>query len=376
MNVLCLGQETEFHDRLGRSLEGFGHQVEHASSSKHHVVTVSARLRPDLAFVDWILPDGQLGLRWADALRILFPDLRTVLLSRVLTRDLRAAAEQSGVLALLDTHEPDAIPHALEIIFAQLDAPGPGPSVAIPALLLDTEGRIEYLNPAAQQILEAHAPQPLGQPFYELIQGGKPGIISASSESWLEVAPRGDWNRPWVMHSRVLANGGGWLVLLRPHDQPLIENLPPTRLLLRLPDPDALAWPLQGWAAVFDPLRWRRSMIANYLAWVGCGYYATGQFDELQQILAGDPDVCAVVFSAEAEPFEPIAAGRELVWIRFGEEDAQDAADQQSDRAPLHLPNGYLGRCLRCGRLFRLFPLDAEPDWNQYCRCGPRQPGR
>lgn len=300
--VLVVDDERSYRDYLQRVLASHGHRVETAASGREAVAT-GMRLRPDVLVADWMLRDDLHGLHVTEALRVLRPDLRGVLVTGFPSHDLEESTGRAGFFAFVEK------PFELDEIRAAVDgaaraAPPPLATPRLGLLEVDAAGRLLYASPHARATLSETRAGSEAASLAELAAPEDPLELEAAAEGWCELRPRGaPESGPWRLRaSPPGAEGRRWLVLHRDGEEPapgLVE------MLLGVAEARPARWPYGARVLVVDDDRLLRRLSVAMLERTGASAFAAGSHDEAIRLLEADPGIEVAVLDYDMPGEDP-----------------------------------------------------------------------
>lgn len=207
--ILIAEDEPSFRELLESALRTHGYETRAAGSGRE-AIEVGVRFRPDVLVTDWMLSHRYHGLHVAETLRLVRPDLQTILVTGFGSRDVGFDATQVGVFDLL--HKPFDFGRLLQ----SLDnaARVSRPTVDLPpfaVLQVDHALRIVHRNPLLELLLEG-APEPVT--LDSLLAPGQVPDLESARHEWQESRLRS--GRRVLVRSRAWDREPGFLLALLP----------------------------------------------------------------------------------------------------------------------------------------------------------------
>lgn len=287
--VLIVDDEPRYRDYLGRFLTQRRHETAAAAGGRE-AIALGGRFRPELLVADWMLRDQVHGLQVQEALRLLNPDLRSVLITGFPSEDLALAArERPGLVVLAKPFGFEQLAAAVEEALAR----APAPPLPIAILELGAEG-IVPLNPAAHALLRLGAAlaEPVAPPA--ALGPNAAARVEEATGRWIAVRPPAE-RTPWLLRAQPAGGAAGRLLALVPPSEPVSRWAEPVRLLLGLRDPEERRWPFSGRLLLIDPDPLQRRRQAERLEHAGATCYAAADTRQALRLFEHDEAIAFVV---------------------------------------------------------------------------------
>jgi len=209
IRVLIAEDEPSFRELLESALRSHGYDTRSAATGRE-AIEVGARFRPDVLIADWMLRNHYHGLHVAETVRLIQPDLQTILVTGFSSRDVGFDATQVRVFDLI--HKPFDFGRLLQTLDNAVGSPPPA-RVSPPFAVLEVDGvlRIVHRNARFRDLL-ADVPEPITLDAC-FTPGGIPDLEAARHE-WQESLLRS--GHRVVTRARVWDEGPGYLLVLLP----------------------------------------------------------------------------------------------------------------------------------------------------------------
>lgn len=289
--LLIVDDEPHYRNELTWACDPQRHEVRVAASGRQ-AIDLGVRFRPDVLITDWLLGNHVHGLHVAQALRVVDPRLRTILITAFASGDLRKEAASCPIVDFLE--KPFDVAGLEKALAHALAAKAP-PGDELPAGILDVdrEGRILYVNRRAGEMLAAAGVD--RAPTLDDVFGlAMRAALAAADERWCVVAPRVVDFVPWWLRVRRWADGGALIVFLRAEHEQYKEH-PLVRILLGLTYRAHLDWPFDGNVLIVDRSEVVRRVFTAELEHAGRTCHAAESGAVGLELFRKDPEIGLVV---------------------------------------------------------------------------------
>lgn len=249
-DVLIVDDEPGYCDMLQLALTRRGFRVETATNSRD-AIDLGAWFRPDVLVADWIL-DGSHGLKVAETLRLVKPDLSLVLMTGFSLDDLELEARALEAFALLE--KPFEMEHLVETIEAAAAHPAGDRPSPVATLGASHDGEIVFANPRARELLAGTRAGPDAERIDEIFRRDARRKLLGAAEEWQELEALADEPTAWQVRARLAPGSPGRLLVLLEGEQFLAQlddephrygNELLVRLLLDIPPELPPRWPYE-----------------------------------------------------------------------------------------------------------------------------------
>lgn len=367
--ALVADDEPRYREHLQRILADEGYDV-HIAADGREAVLVGSTLRPDLMVLDWMLLGNVHGLHVADAVRVLRPDVQTILITGYPSSDLMQDARRRNVAGFIEKpFETQALLDAVRTCRSAAPTAVPA-SLAIGVFEIDSEGTVRFANPEGIAALRTfHPRRVVGESDVQAVSLGDAAVqqVRSAEADWVSFSPGSGRRSNWQVRSRGLADDGGWLVVLVPEERRHYRNHLTIRLLLDLQAPLPQPWPLSGRVLVADSDEWVWHVLAAQIEHDGGVCHSAETVERALDLAQRDGEIGAVIIDhdlAGDELPQLLARLRELhPHAQFVGTGCADAAGEYAEcgvalfiqkpwtvRELMDLLNQPLGRCRWCGQ--------------------------
>lgn len=308
IRVLIAEDEPSFRELLESALRSHGYDTRSAGSGRE-AIEVGVRFRPDILIADWMLRNHYHGLHVAETVRLIQPDLQTILVTGFGSRDVGFDATQIQVFDLI--HKPFDFGRLLQTLDNAVGSPPPVP-VSPPFAVIEVDGvlRIVHRNSRFRDLL-ADVPEPMTLDAC-FTPGGIPDLEAARHE-WQESVLRS--GHRVVTRARVWDEGPGYLLVLLPvrgerTREEAVETVPYrnatyygtdflVRALLDLGPPGRLSEMLHGRALVVDGMTRSRREAVRKMEHAGVLCHSADELQLARRLLRHDPGIRLVLLDYE-----------------------------------------------------------------------------
>ena len=289
--------------------------VETATSDRE-AVDLGAWWQPDVLVTDCILGSVR-GLKVAETLRLLKPEMSLILTTRFSSMDLAREARKLEATALLEKpFDLELLAHAVEAAAAR-PASGRPPSVAVIGIGVD--GEIIFASPKARRLLGPVGNGSGTTRLQDVLGPGVRSMLRCATEEWQEVASRKDPSRVWQIRARSTPEVTGYLAVLLEGERFLAQpsenqryysDEALVRLLLDLPAEHQPSWPFgfEQRALVIDGSDNFRDLAAAELEQADAIWHSTGSSCDALRLLVHDPGIRVVILD-----YQMLAADARLI---------------------------------------------------------------
>jgi CheY-like chemotaxis protein len=294
VRVLIADDDERYRDYLRASLAEQGHEVGTVDAGRV-AIDYGVRFRPQVLVTDWMLRDHIHGLRVANVLRAVDPNLQAIVITGFPSSDLQRDARQSGVFRFIE--KPFEIRDMVEAVNAAAATKHTGSMALFGLIEVDSRGRVVNTNCKARDMLArlrgAETPQRLDEVF------GAEAItyLVESNERWIGVRPVGREPVEWLLRSKTWPDGG--VLVLLPASSASLQGDPLIETLLEIDRPRDLHWPFDDRVLVMDDIREVRSLCAQLLERVGCVCYKAESEDLAFKLFRADQQIGVVILDYE-----------------------------------------------------------------------------
>lgn len=291
--VLAVGWRSEQGASVRPSGDGSGWNTLTAADP-WEAVDLAASYRPVLLLSEYMLTGHVTGVQLWRALRVLYPDLRSLLLTAFNSEDVQFEAVQEGVHAVIDWPADDD--RLRSTIASALEAPAiTKPSPAIGVVLSDAAGRIEYANEPARTLLANAHECRHAERLDDLFSPAAREAFGDALEDWKALPVRGTASLVWHVRARSRRHRPGHLMLVVDAGADAFRNHATVPVLMGTASPAARARPGASRVLVVDDFDLVRRVITAAVRQAGWFCHSTGCEATARRLFEADPDIRYVV---------------------------------------------------------------------------------
>lgn len=272
--ALVVDDDRLFRMTVGQMLRDAGHDVEVAASGREGI-DLGVRWRPDWLVTDWMLKDALHGLHVAGAVQATRPDVVAVLITSFPIEDLRRAASDLGMNAILRK------PFAADELLEALRRPPPPRRFGPPGfgvVELDARGRVRWGNPDGERLLGVTQ-------LADLPETAREAWVVVPEHPTSEARLRAPWP------------DGAQLVIVRERGSRCNDAL--VEMVLGRHEPGHGTWPRSGRVLVVDDQAMIRVMSSTLLERAGATCYTAATHEAALRYLREDPGIDVVLLDYE-----------------------------------------------------------------------------
>ncbi|NLX12433.1 MAG: response regulator [Phycisphaerales bacterium] len=286
--VLIVDDEPDYRGQVETILCWDEHETKTAASGRE-AIDIGARYRPDVLIVDWMLRNHVHGLHVSETLRMIRPDMRTILITGFASDDLRAEAVNKGVLEFIEKpFEADRIRAAVQATGHGIDPLQVSPLAWIQA---DTNGSILFANERARALFAETAAGAAVTALDQLFAGPNRPDLEAAVHWWQVVYPRSDRRIAWQLRTQHPWVDGTRLLVFSTSEGPQYFQHHLIDMLLDVQVPKHVRWPFVGRVLIIDEQELYRRFATAMLQSAGAGCYTAQTYEQAVNLLEKDDGI-------------------------------------------------------------------------------------
>ncbi|MDP6981153.1 MAG: response regulator [Myxococcota bacterium] len=301
-SVLIVEDENSLRETLTRFLAHEGYEVRAAASGRE-AFDVGISSAPDILVTDWVLKNHIHGLHVSEALRAVNPDLRTILITGFSSQDLLSESDRCGVLQLLEkpfnlTDLQEAVENAAHTTTT------PGRSASVAVVEIDNEGKLHFVSKRARQMFDHTTGGRDASQLQDVIGADALALVDAAQQDWesasIDLATGESFEtETWIVRSRRLTGGAGYLVVLLDEQERPLSNDPRVRILLDQQGSSRSILPDYGPVIVVENDGSLRRLLVSQIERLGALCYPTNDFPRALKLLEAEPRAATVLIDFE-----------------------------------------------------------------------------
>ncbi|MBN1491228.1 MAG: response regulator [Phycisphaerae bacterium] len=387
--LLVVDDEPGYRDYLARYLTREGHEVQVAASGREAIDT-GARFRPRVLIADWMLKDQLHGIHVSETLRVVRPDMQTIVITAFPSDDLRVEVARALVYRFI-TKPFELADLSVAVREAARVLPPRSRQASIAVIEVGPDGEVLYANPRARALFRETDAGDEPERFSGLFPAGHAPDLDNAAERWVVASPRTSRASTWHVRAQAGEGQASRFVVLRVQGEPEFAHTQVIEMLLRVEDPRQARWPFPGRVLVVDSHDLvRRSAVMNLL-YAGAGCYAAETHADAIRLFEHDHGIEFVILDydmpcGEAAALVPIlrTIRPRVTIVGISAQDRSEAFRRmQVDyflRKPwrverlIHMVTGRIAECVGCGLplpLRKALPGEISSQW-ACCACGSR----
>lgn len=304
-SVLIVEDEHSLRETLARYLAHEGYEVIAAANGRE-AFDVGISAGPDILVTDWMLKNHIHGLHVSEALRAVNPDLQTILITGFSSEDLLSESDRCGVTQLLEKpFNLSDLHDAVDLAARSSSTRGSTPAVGV--VEIDNEGKLHFVSKRARQMFDHTRGGRDASQLQDLLGAEALSLIAMAQSDWVsasvDLATGGTKgtaeSETWIVRSRRLTDGAGYLVVLLDEQARPLSNDPRVRILL---DQHAGAQPVlpdHGPVVVIENDGSLRRLLVTQIERLGALCYPTNDFQRALKLLEAEPRAATVLIDFE-----------------------------------------------------------------------------
>ena len=301
MTSILIVEDNEFNrTMIARVLTRAGHEVVEAQGGEE-AISIGSRFHPAVLIADWMLQNPVHGLHVAQALQLVDPSIRTILMTGYPSQDLADACGKCGASGLLT--KPFRLAE-LQQALARAErehcgAARAGDASAIGVLEVDARGAIAFENAAASRILDRVRLSDDPRSLRDLLHGRDFAALREATERWVEVSPKCNQALRWAIRARSWPSLDRRLLVLCSASDHESRSDPRVKMLLGIGLAAVTRWPFEGRVLLIDADRRVRADSVASLERAGCTCYAAESEGLALRLFETDSGIRYVVLGCE-----------------------------------------------------------------------------
>ncbi|MFN8392613.1 MAG: response regulator [Bdellovibrionota bacterium] len=303
-SVLVVEDTPDYCAEIAAVLEREGHQVRSATGSRE-AIAIGCTFRPDVLVTDWLLNEEMNGIEISNALRLVYPELRTIVITGFASDDLRRDVERSDVFAFLE--KPFHLAEIRDSVNrASQYRQRPSRRLSIAVFEATPEGRIVYGNPKFEDLVRA-LPSGRGVATVDELFGvSSAELMHQSAAQWVETNPAADTTERWLMRSWELSPAGLRLVVVLDRQSQIYRS---NFTVLQLLDIAEQTSKIEGNLLLVDDLESVRMVTRDLLRRLSTNLHTASTHREALRLFIRDGEIRIVVIDYDM----PDGTPRELI---------------------------------------------------------------
>ncbi len=296
--ILIVDDEQSYREELELTLSASGHIVMTASDGQQ-AIELGCRYRPDVLVADWMLTDQVNGFCVADALRLVHPEIRVILITGFASGELQAEAENRHVFELIEKpFEVKRIRTAVNRALREA-ACSYGTDLPVAVLEIDPSGAILYANAYAEELIgNTYLREDTGN-IYDLFWEKTDEILGRAAREWVKIIPFSEKGLCWYIRASTRTDSIGRIYCILDRGDRFYQTFPAVQMLLGISVSHCVSWPNDEHVLIVDGDPNNRRRVAGALREAGCCVsHIASNAEEGARLLERDPKVKLVVLGA------------------------------------------------------------------------------
>ncbi len=311
--VLIVDDEPDYRGQVETILSWDEHETKTAGSGRE-AIDVGARYRPDVLIADWMLRNHVHGLHVSETLRMVRPDLRTILITGFASEDLRTEAAAKGILDFIE--KPFQAGRIRAAVQAASHSTSPRRSSPIAIAQVDATGRILFANERARTLFGETSAGAAATDLDQLFAGPNRPDLDAAVHWWQVAYPRSERRIAWQIRTQHPRVDGTRMLVFLPSDGPQYLQHQLIDMLLDVQEPKQIRWPFVGRVLIVDEQELYRRFATAMLQSASAGCYAAQTHEQALRLFEKDDGIEYVIVDYGAPGSDIISFLRELKAIR------------------------------------------------------------
>ncbi len=299
-SILLVEDDESNRTMIARALTRAGHEVTEATGGEA-AISIGSRFRPTLLIADWMLQNPVHGLHVAQALQLVDPRIRTILMTGYPSQDLFDACEECGAGELLTkpfrlAELQEAVERATRAYNFEPRATG---ASAIGVLEVDATGEIVFENAAASEILGRVRRSNDQRSLRDLLHGRDVLALRDATDRWVELSPKHNQALRWAIRARSWPALDRRLLVLCSASDHGSRSDPRVKMLLGIGLASVPRWPFEDRVLLIDAERSVRASAVKRMERAGCTCYTAESHGLALRLLDTDSGIHYVVLDCE-----------------------------------------------------------------------------
>ncbi len=289
--ICIVDDDFDYCEELEYALRRDGHEVI-TSFSGFEAIERGSLFRPDVLVTDWMLKGAVHGLSVSDALQVVNPHMRSILMTGFASADLQQDAGSAGIIEFIE--KPFHLGTIRKAVSAALEGSTQSQIDAAPigVFEIDSEGVCVFANDEAVALFGITRPDGNGAYGLEL---SEPSVLEHSIFSWTTIPGPTPSSAPVSLIGRTFQDVDSRLYLAVSSLHPTMQHDERIYLLLGERPPTKLSLPLDGHVLVVDDHSEVRRVSARVLRVCSCFCHTAKTHGEALRLLERDSAIRYVI---------------------------------------------------------------------------------
>jgi len=296
-SILVVDDVRDYCEELAIALSREGHYVAVATSGRD-AITLGMSVHPDILIADWMLKDHVSGLDVCQALQLVSPTLKTILMTGFASEDLCADARNASVFSFVEK------PFPMEVMKEQVrEAASPmtraesGQGIAV--IETDPKGTICFANDDAKRLFDDLELPWEGSHVSTVIDASGPARIEDALDDWVELKLAGGSDKKLTARGNIISERAGYMFVLLQEGQRWYRHSVLIGRLLGLPEIASGEIGIYGHVLVIDDSDPVRKVAIETLRHFNCMCHSAKTHEEAIRLFARDGDISHVIVDFE-----------------------------------------------------------------------------
>jgi DNA-binding NtrC family response regulator len=325
---MIVDDEQGYCEELRTNFDDMGYRTLTATSGRE-AIDLGVRFRPNVLVVDWMLRNHIHGLHVSEVLRLVCPDIETILITGFSSSDLKIDAKRCDVFQFIEK------PFTLDMLESAVAQAAESKRAALHCLPvavceIDDKGGVTFANERARDLFEQTSAGRDCCRFTDLFEDDACPDLDAAVNRWVAALPKAEGCVHWQIRAQTPRVNGGRIIVILHSNQPRHLHGQLVEMLLEVKDAQCPHWPFDGHLLVLDGSELDRHLAVSMLEGSGGACYAASNPHDALRLLANDDEFEFMVLDDNLMKFDAAAFLKDALKVR---KDLVIIANSNVDRA-------------------------------------------
>ena len=289
-SILVVEDVEDYCQEIASGLRREGHDVRCATNGRE-AVSVGCTFRPEVLVTDWLLNEQLNGLDVSEVLRLVHPDMRTILISGFGSSDLKRDVERYDVFEFLE--KPFHLAQVKDSVNRAVQPRAHSQQKnAVAIIELEGDAEIVYRNQKAQELFAGILPGVEVSSISQIIPENVERVLESAAHQWVGITLAVGTTETWFVRLRKLPETGRCLVVLLDQKSVVYKSNFSVLQLLDVSDPEVK---IHGHLLIIDDMESVRTVTRDLLRRFSKNLHTASDQREALRLFVRDNEIRVVI---------------------------------------------------------------------------------